>query len=268
MPHRTPPPPMRRLGIGVTLIGCTGIPLSLPGCEMAAVPFAGFENYTVPAQYVLPARPTVIIVEPASRSIEDQRFARFVAARAQVQLADNLVSPPDAPAAQPTATHDAPGLSLIDAAEVVRYQDQQGAAYYAMAIDRLGRELGAEVVIYAKVANAKLNDQGAVLQPQARLMVRVVDARTGDRLWPQQHAGMEGDVTAWPISVGGVHQTTSAGELSGTTRDRAWRDLADSAGLELSRLFYEWQRPQPGAKAEAEKQRIQKQKRTNKAALP
>ncbi|CAN0448460.1 unnamed protein product, partial [Ectocarpus fasciculatus] len=147
------------------------------------------------------------------------------------------------------------GLSLIPATQVVRFQQEQGSAYYAMSIDRLGRELGAETEIYAKVANAKLNDQGSVFQPEARLMVRAVDARTGDRLWPEQAAGLKGDATTWPISVGGVHQTTSAGEISGTTRDRAWRDLADDAGLELSRLFYEWQRPQPGATAEAEKQR-------------
>ncbi|MEM9752008.1 MAG: hypothetical protein AAF916_01335 [Planctomycetota bacterium] len=236
-----------------------------PGCTIASVPFAGFEDYTVPAQYTLPARSTVLIVEARSRVSVDETFARHVAARAQAQLDRNLVTPSDGKPA--TGTPDEPGLSLVSNAEVAKFQDLQGDAYYRMAIDRLGRELGADTVIYAKVAKAALNDDGPVLQPDSRIMVRVIDARTGQRLWPEATAGLEDESTAWPLSSGGVHQTTTASEVSGTTRDRAWRSLADEAGLDLARLFYTWQRPQPGAKAEAEKQRIQREKRSNEAAV-
>ncbi|MEM1445908.1 MAG: hypothetical protein AAGF84_07630 [Planctomycetota bacterium] len=221
----------------------------------------------MPAKYELPARTAVLIVEAKTRTAEDQRFARQIAARAQVQLEKNLINPTEDQPAPTPSTPDETGIALISAADVVKFQDRQGDAYYTLAIDRLGRELGADTVIYAKVGNAKLNDQGPVLQPESRLMVRVIDARTGQRLWPEAAAGLGGPTTAWPVESGGVHQTTSAGELSGTTRDRAWRALADEAGLDLARLFYTWQRPQPGAKAEAEKQRVEREKRSNRAVV-
>lgn len=245
----------------------------LLGCEVVGAPFVGLENRSVPAEYELPAAATVVIVEPLSRSIEDKRFARQVSARIVTQLEQNLVEEGDP---TPRKTKDQQEelsiestlqTRLIADTEVARFQDQAGDDYYAMAIDRLGRELGAYTVVYAKVHRAELNVQGSVYQPEARLRVRVVDARTGARLWPENTVGMSGEDTAFRVDAGGVHQTTSAGEISGTTRDRVWTDLADDAGLKIARLFYTWQRPAPGAKAETEKRRLEKMKRTNEAAV-
>ncbi|MEM7576456.1 MAG: hypothetical protein AAF328_03185 [Planctomycetota bacterium] len=266
MPLRPRKSDNRSLAIALALLALA----ALPGCTIASIPFAGFEGYNVPAAYELPQRPTVLIVEARSRATEDERFARQVAARAQVQLDRNLVNPleppQNPPPSDPGASTD-PGISLVPTSEVAKFQDRHGDAYDDLAIDRLGRDLGADTVIYAKVGNAQLNDQGPLIQPESRIMVRVIDARTGDRLWPEATAGLEGESTAWPIQTGGVHQTTSAGELSGTTRDRAWAQLADAAGLDLARLFYTWQRPKPGSKAAAEKRRIEREKRSNKSAV-
>ncbi|MEM8782721.1 MAG: hypothetical protein AAGE65_07665 [Planctomycetota bacterium] len=251
--------------VGAALLAL-GVGFGSPGCELVAVPFAGFEDYTVPAAYELPHRSTVLIVEPRSRAAEDERFARQIAARAHVQLDRNLVNPAK-PGKPVPPTSDEPGLSMVSAAEVARFQDRRGEAYYHLSIEALGRELNVDTVIYAKVIKARLNDQGSVLQPESRVSVRVIDARTGRRLWPETTPGMEGAATGWPIETGGTHQTTSAGELSPTMRDRAWQALADDVGLDLARLFYAWERPQPGAAAEAEKRRVERQKRSNEAVL-
>lgn len=53
-----------------------------------------------------------------------------------------------------------------------------------LTISEIGRSLKADVVIHVFVKRLSITPDGATLQPVVDMDVRVVDARTGQRLWP------------------------------------------------------------------------------------
>ncbi|MGP1309198.1 MAG: hypothetical protein ACTS27_03245 [Phycisphaerales bacterium] len=94
----------------------------------------------------------------------------------------------------------------------------------------VGRTLGADVVIYAKLEGFGLSTDGVTLKPYAVAQVRVLDAANNMRLWPE--AG-----TDYPVVYEGPQQ---AGETPGmgTARAEAERKLAERLGLEIARVFF------------------------------
>lgn len=100
-----------------------------------------------------------------------------------------------------------------------------------MSIVRLGRELGAEVVIYATVDRFALSADGITYQPIAVMRVKVLDVVDGRRLWPERD---EGHTLT-------VHVPPRGNPLPQTLADRrdAEAELAELAGEALAQLFYD-----------------------------
>ena len=108
----------------------------------------------------------------------------------------------------------------------------------------VGRTLGAEVVIYARLEGFGLSTDGVSLKPYAVAQVRVLDAANNERIWPE--AG-----TDFPVIYRGAQQV---GETPGGSSERAEaeRRLAERLGLEIARVFYkhEIERESPSGKAD------------------
>jgi hypothetical protein len=104
-----------------------------------------------------------------------------------------------------------------------------------LAIVDIGREVGAEVIVYAKVVAFTLSRDGVSMSPAANLDVRIIDTVSNSRLWPESDAG-------YPLTI--ILPATQ-GQVFGMSlaeRSAAERQLAQTIGLRIAQLFYETSR--------------------------
>jgi len=100
-----------------------------------------------------------------------------------------------------------------------------------LTIAELGQALKAETVIYATVDEFALSPDGQTYSPFTRLRVRVVDATTGNRLFPPP------GTTDWAkLDVDIPAQATE--KPGGGEQNAALQDLARVTGLALAQMFY------------------------------
>lgn len=95
----------------------------------------------------------------------------------------------------------------------------------------LGKAVGADQVIHVLIESFSMTTDQATFQPFASVFVRVVDARSGKRIWPTNEPNGYRLALQMPIKRAAVPKTAS--DLA-----RAQEDLASNVGLAVSRLFY------------------------------
>jgi hypothetical protein len=95
----------------------------------------------------------------------------------------------------------------------------------------LGKAVGADQVVHVLIESFTMTTDGVTYEPFASGFIRVVDTRTGKRVWPQTEENGYRLAVQLPIKRGNVPR--SASELS-----RAHEELATNFGLAVSRLFY------------------------------
>lgn len=167
-------------------------------------------------------RPTVIFIDDRSNRLPRSMLRGTIAKEAEnsllkKQIVKDMISSDSAAVA---AGHD-------------RYEKP-------MAIAEIGQAVGAEVVIYASVDQFYMSPDGQSFSPMAKLRVKVVDAKTDTRLWPEEPRGYS--LTVQPH--------VSASELPTSTAGRygVEDELAKQVGQELAWLFFDHEAP-TGAKA-------------------
>jgi len=97
-------------------------------------------------------------------------------------------------------------------------------------IAQLGRDIGAEVVIYATIDVWSASPDGVTLAPSAAVRLKVIDATNDTRLWP-------GDGRGHPVAASLPPQTQ--GVPSGADLDQGYTALAHLMGLRIARVFFE-----------------------------
>ncbi|MEL7472096.1 MAG: hypothetical protein AAGK04_02175 [Planctomycetota bacterium] len=130
--------------------------------------------------------------------------------------------------------------NLLDKRRVVDLIDSQAAFAVAsndrhtkpLSIAEIGQAVEAEVVIYATVDTFEVAPTGQELQPIANLRVKVIDAATGERVWPEDRAGYQLPVVM--PQQPGAFMASDAGALA-----KAQRELAVWTGRSLAELFYD-----------------------------
>ncbi len=94
----------------------------------------------------------------------------------------------------------------------------------------IGREIGAEVVIYATIDSFSLSPDGVSLRPTATARLKVIDVTEDKRVWPVEPQRWH-SVTATVPRVGG-EMPTSVG-----ARMEMLSVLADRMGQEIAHVF-------------------------------
>jgi hypothetical protein len=97
-------------------------------------------------------------------------------------------------------------------------------------ISEVGAAVKADIVIYATVDSFGLSPDGESFAPAARLRVKVIDAPSDTRLWPENESG-------YPLVVKPV-LTAKEVPTSLSARYKAEDELAQLTGVELAQLFY------------------------------
>ncbi len=103
-----------------------------------------------------------------------------------------------------------------------------------MSIAEVGRSLGAEVVIWVGIDAFTLSPDSQSYAPASRFRVKVIDATTGKRVWPEDPKGH-------PVSLD-IPTRTKELPASTTAVIEAERRLAHQSGEAVARLFYDHER--------------------------
>ena len=194
------------LGLSTTL--ATG------GCYAAgALAHVAFGAPDVDAQYDPPKKPTLVLVE----DFED----------------------PDAPAAEADSVartvgdrlHAHADLVVIDPDKVVPLRTEEAGRFHDLSAAAVARAVGAEQVVYVNLVESETSPDpsGAAVHATATARVRVIDATTGNVLWP---AGQpRGKVLTAKMEYDRADSPQGAG-MRGEMLDQ----LSDS----IAKLFYKW----------------------------
>jgi len=198
---------------------CVGAVLSLmSGCNIAgALERVTSPDRTVEARYVLADVPTVVFLDDRRNQINPVRLRREIVDEVTQILTvegklNDMISPRDAMAA---------ARRLDTARETV-------------GVDRVGRAVGAQQVVYIEAIAFRITQDGLMPDPAAFFNIRVLDLDAGRRVFPTED-GLQ--------QTGGYHIQVSIprqelATLSGTGNASKLRQvLAQRAGDEIGRLF-------------------------------
>jgi hypothetical protein len=202
--------------------------LTAAGCNIVApIAYIIEGPPKVPAEYTLLDRPTVVFVDdrgsviPANARAIRRSIADKVSEELMVRkLVTVTISPRDA-------------MALASA------RDKHGEL---MAIDEIGREVGAEQILYIEMISFALTPDGVIPKPTAVCQVRLIDTQERARLYPQ---GDDGGQVARTLQA-------SLPELDPTTfnsaasRLKIYEALADVTGDQITKLFYEHEKKELG----------------------
>lgn len=207
---------MRRLALSMLVAIATG---GLASCNIlvpAAFIFAP-EPMVEPA-YELPDRSTVVFVDDRQNLVTPTSLRRIIGNRvSQDLMVEEAV----------TTTIDA-----SDAEAFARVNDTDGAP---MAIDAIGRAVGADVVIYVEMVEFRDRTDPYQPKPRASCRVRVIDAVNRTRLFPDPSASEPSQLVQVELPAMNPDDLRSR-----AARNQVGELLANRLGQQAGRLFYEW----------------------------
>jgi len=213
----------------------TSIALS-GGCAIGALGYA-FVPPTIEPAYVLLDQSTVVLVDDVAGNLGDTQLPLDVAARASVNLTDNLAFKN--------------GLVIEPRHVVQLMQTMSREEYLKLPVDEVGRRLGVAQVIHVHIDSAIMIPEAGLWKPTARAKVKVIDVATGKRLFPSDDV-TDGAEAGDPRSRGIVItelQPRPATAIEADAVPAIRKVLADRLGRDVARLFHGWTVDRtPGAK--------------------
>ena len=190
---------------------------ALGGCQVPGYVIQAFEGPAkTPAVYEIEDRPTVVFVEDAGQVLPNVALPAVIAARVGDQLVD-----------QDALSNE----HLVDAVKVEQLRARE-PEFGEWSVTRIGRELGAEQVVWIAVTDFQLTDAGQIFRPVASAAVKVIDVSADRRIFPQR-----GD-TGHPVASQLTYRPMSEQTL-GNERTLA-RELAIRLARDAARLFHRY----------------------------
>jgi hypothetical protein len=186
---------------------------ALGGCNAVGFVANAVGPPDVPAEYVLPAKPTIVVVKDLPDPNGGTNESEEVAAEIDRELKTHVIVP------------------LISSAKVAEIRSDQ-TDEQPMSPAQIGRAAGADQVIYVELQSSSL-DAGPVndvLKGQISAMVRVIDAKTGQTLWPSD--GSDGPTVSYETPMLKVDDETNRNLL----RQNVCAGIAD----QVAKFFYKY----------------------------
>jgi hypothetical protein len=202
---------------GILRIACIcSMLLAVGGCNVAgALWYKVAGPPKVPAKYKPDKKaPLLVLAEnlrtPSASSADADMLARYVGE----ELAANKVAP------------------IVDLDKLRALRDERGNGFAKLSVTAIGRNVGAQQVLYIQVTRNLIKPFAGdnSYTGDATAVVKLIDARTGDTLWPRDVG--DGHEVSTTSSVG-LDRASSETDV----RQHMYRDLA----YEIGRLFYAWQ---------------------------
>lgn len=191
---------------------------SAGGCNFVAAGYLAAKGLPkTPAVYELdPLRKTVIFIDDSANKLPRKALIEEIG-----RTAEELLLRKEAVAEG--------SMIASRGATLAARQDRFGAA---RSIIEIGQDVGADQVIYVRFDDFSLTPDGVSFLPSATMRVKVLDAATGERLWPVDQPLGQSITLTMPQGQGTA--PTDRAELL-----QAQERLANWIGVGLSQLFYE-----------------------------
>jgi len=233
MNHRTAAAATARAGLFVAMIA-----LAIGGCEgLSAVSYAFQGGEPVKKLFQLPPKRTLVLVDTLegpdqTNALATPSYRNLIASDIGYYLEKEEALPPDL---------------IIDLRELNQLAGQLGDDYDRTPIDQIGRRLGAEQVIHVLIEQSSVAVAGNLYRPAAAGQVKVIDVRQAKRIFPRtmdleaEGGGVPGH--RFSVEMDPINQDV----VSTTLTDMLSRQLAQQIALDVSRLFYDWRKPDLGS---------------------
>lgn len=217
--------------VSVALLSAAAVLLG--GCVQTAILVEAIQGpKKIPPAYVLEDVPTAVLVDDPHHLLDNPGLARQIGTTAVHYL----------------TTHEALVEStFVEPRDVARLESEFGRDWPLTPIDEIGRRLGAEQVIYAKITRVQIQSIDSLYRPEAMIEVKVLRSADGVRLWPSAQVLPDpANPSPGHTVVVNLPYKTRSGEGGVVTPNDVGRQLADELGLNLARLFYEYAAAAPG----------------------
>lgn len=205
---------------------------TLPGCDAVGVMAQAVSPpELVEAAYRMPDKPTLILIDDPRGLVSDDMVLRRLARTARVALeAEKVIS-----------------TGFVGQDKLAAYREQLGPAYPQTSLAALALHLEAKQVIHAEVTGYQMEIGPNVVRPSIAMDVKVFDLDQAVRVFPSMtdaKTGADTGQTTYPLTSKRPAQDLTG---IGAARSIASRELADQAGRDLGRLFFDWRKPKPGS---------------------
>lgn len=125
---------------------------------------------------------------------------------------------------------------IIDSSKIYDLRTSNPKAFKTMSVDEIGRRVGADQVIVVDILKVNVSEStgGQLLHGELSALVRVVDAKTGQTLWPANLSD------GFPMDIDTPFTQTDDTTNMATVRD----GIGLGAGDQIAKLFYTWTVPE------------------------
>ncbi|HMN41809.1 MAG TPA: hypothetical protein PKE29_13265 [Phycisphaerales bacterium] len=203
--------------------------LALVGCNIAGPALFLVSDDRTPAVHELdPKRTAVVFIDDRNSVLPMRTLRDRIAKAAETQILKQKLLEADLISSE--------SLQAVIAAE--RFSKPQSIA-------QIGRSVGADQVIWATVDSFRLTPDGSTHAPSAILRVKIIDSKTGERLFPlKAEAGQD------PSYVLAIAERNRATPVPSTNADRIreQQEIADTLGRRLGELFFKHSSRNPDSK--------------------
>ena len=203
----------------------------ISGCNIAsAVGYTLSPEPEFEAKYQLADVPTVVFIDDRRGRVNPTRLRRVIADEATTQLIEE------------EAVSAANMIAPRDAMLVARKYDRSGEV---ISISKVGELVGAEQVIYVDVEQFALTYDGVTPDPKAIARVRVLDLKTGKRVFPDPND--PGSYGYYQLVVE-LPDHDPHGFNTVRVRNQMTEALAMQTGDQLGKLFYRYIKSELGGR--------------------
>lgn len=214
------------LALLFAFITCTGCNIIGGTAQVFAPP------EKVEAKYELPDKTTLIVIDDPRGLVNSPSTVRRIASATRNVL----------------ETEEIIVLGgFVGQDELAVYREELGDKYVTTSLAALGIHLKARQVIHAEITGFQMELGGNVIRPAISMNVKVFDLDERARTFPQvkdPETGVDLGESVYPLQ-----SQMPAKDLTGQSASRsiALRNLADQAGRDIARLFFDWRKPAVGS---------------------
>ncbi|QQE12842.1 DUF799 family lipoprotein [Planctomycetota bacterium] len=229
------------------LILTTLVLVSVSGCAGLAFVADFIEGDKAPAVYEPEPKTTLVMLDDPFKVIPNSQIGRTITSNVEYHMQKNMV---DAVKEKNSKIKDPEKhelhIELVPSDKIFALQDEMGKDFDKMPIDKIGKRMGADQVVYVSVQSFQTHYAVNVFKPKATVEVKVIDSKTGKRLFPEGKVVVDTSITppGYMLDVDLPYKGTN---FEGPSEELQLRRLlAEKIGLEVARMFYKHQKPQPG----------------------